>query len=45
MKKIFGLIYDFFMWILFSIVMVVMLVVTWPIFVLTNFVAIIKSAR
>ena len=43
MKKIFGLIYDFFMWILFSIVMVVMLVVTWPIFVLTNFVAIIKS--
>ncbi|OQA74293.1 MAG: Lipoprotein signal peptidase [bacterium ADurb.Bin243] len=43
MKKIFGLIYDFFMWILFSIVMVVMLVVTWPIFVLTNFVTIIKS--
>lgn len=39
----FGLIYDFFMWILFTIVMVVMLVVTWPIFVLTNFVAIIKS--
>ncbi len=39
----FGLIYDFFMWILFSIVMVVMLVVTWPIFVLTNFVTIIKS--
>ncbi|HOT74950.1 MAG TPA: signal peptidase II [Candidatus Wallbacteria bacterium] len=43
MKKMFGLIYDFFMWILFTIVMVVMLVVTWPIFVLTNFVAIIKS--
>ncbi|HPG59920.1 MAG TPA: signal peptidase II [Candidatus Wallbacteria bacterium] len=43
MKKMFGLIYDFFMWILFSIVMVVMLVVTWPIFVLTNFVTIIKS--
>ncbi len=43
MKKIFGLVYDFFMWILFTIVMIVMLAVTWPIFVLTNFVAIIKS--
>lgn len=43
MKKIFGLVYDFFMWILFTIVMIVMLAVTWPVFVLTNFIAIIKS--
>ncbi|HBC75863.1 MAG TPA: hypothetical protein DC017_13625, partial [Candidatus Wallbacteria bacterium] len=43
MKKAFNLIYDFFMWILFTIVMVVMLAVTWPIFVITNFIAIVKS--
>lgn len=43
MKKVFNLIYDFFMWILFTIVMAVMLAVTWPIFVITNFIAIVKS--
>lgn len=43
MKKAFNLIYDFFMWIIFTIVMVVMLAVTWPIFVITNFIAIVKS--
>lgn len=43
LKAMAGYIYDFFMWIVLALTIFVMVVVTWPIYLVSNFVTIIKT--
>jgi len=43
MKKMLSMTYDFFMWIILALVVMVLLVVTWPVFLISNFVSIVKT--
>jgi len=43
MKKVFSLIYDFIMWIALIVVITCMVAVTWPIYLISNFVTIVKN--